>query len=176
MSVSNWALGNAIRTARIQKGYTQEQLSELLEITPSHLKMMEGGRRNPSVPLLFQMMALLDFSVDALVFPGPGEGGRPPHRGADGAAGGGPVPADRRHEGIKQRLATRAQTAVLFLFWPRSPAAPPGPASAWRRRQIPGGPPRGCRRPGGSPSRRRAAAAGPGTWPWPPPRCRGWWP
>ena len=69
MSVSNWALGNAIRTARIQKGYTQEQLSELLEITPSHLKMMEGGRRNPSVPLLFQMMELLDFSVDALVFP-----------------------------------------------------------------------------------------------------------
>lgn len=68
MSVSNWALGNAIRAARIQKGYTQEQLSELLEITPSHLKMMEGGRRNPSVPLLFQMMALLDFSVDALVF------------------------------------------------------------------------------------------------------------
>ena len=69
MSVSNWALGNAIRAARIQKGYTQEQLSELLEITPSHLKMMEGGRRNPSVPLLFQMMELLDFSVDALVFP-----------------------------------------------------------------------------------------------------------
>ena len=30
---------------------------------------MEGGRRNPSVPLLFQMMELLDFSVDALVFP-----------------------------------------------------------------------------------------------------------
>ena len=73
MSVSNWALGNAIRAARIQKGYTQEQLSELLEITPSHLKMMEGGRRNPSVPLLFQMMALLDFSVDALVFPDRGK-------------------------------------------------------------------------------------------------------
>ena len=73
MSVSNWALGNAIRAARIQKGYTQEQLSELLEITPSHLKMMEGGRRNPSVPLLFQMMELLDFSVDALVFPDRGK-------------------------------------------------------------------------------------------------------
>mgnify|MGYP005765879075 CR=1 FL=1 len=63
------ALGNAIRNARIQKGYTQEQLSELLNITPAHLKHMEGGRRNPSVPLLFQMMELLDFSVDALVFP-----------------------------------------------------------------------------------------------------------
>ena len=63
------ALGNAIRAARIKKGYTQEQLAELLEITPAHIKHMEGGRRNPSVPLLFQMMELLDFSVDALVFP-----------------------------------------------------------------------------------------------------------
>jgi len=62
-------LGNAIRTARMKKGYTQERLSEVLNITPSHLKQMEGGRRKPSVPLLFQMMELLDFSVDALVFP-----------------------------------------------------------------------------------------------------------
>ena len=63
------ALGNALRAARRKKGSTQEQLAELLDITPAHLKHMEGGRRNPSVPLLFQMMELLDFSVDALVFP-----------------------------------------------------------------------------------------------------------
>ena len=69
MAVTSWSLGNVIRSARIQKGYTQEALSEILDITPSHLKQMEGGRRNPSVPLLFQMMELLDFSVDALVFP-----------------------------------------------------------------------------------------------------------
>lgn len=69
MAATIWDLGNLIRTARIKKGYTQEQLAELLEITPAHMKHMEGGRRNPSVPLLFQMMELLDFSVDALVFP-----------------------------------------------------------------------------------------------------------
>ena len=69
MAVSSWDLGNVIRERRMAKGYTQEQLSELLDITPGHLKQMEGGRRNPSVPLLFQMMELLDFSVDALVFP-----------------------------------------------------------------------------------------------------------
>ena len=69
MTVAAWDLGNTIRSSRIKKGYTQEALSELLDITPSHLKQMEGGRRNPSVPLLFQMMELLDFSVDALVFP-----------------------------------------------------------------------------------------------------------
>ena len=69
MTVAAWDLGNTIRSSRIKKGYTQEALSELLDITPSHLKQMEGGRRNPSVPLLFQMRELLAFSVDALVFP-----------------------------------------------------------------------------------------------------------
>ena len=69
MESHSWAVGNAIRTARMKQGYTQEQLSELLDITPGHLQQMEGGRRNPSVPLLFRMMELLDFSVDALVFP-----------------------------------------------------------------------------------------------------------
>lgn len=63
------ALGDAIRTARMKKGYTQERLAEMLDITLVHLANIEGSRRNPSVPLLFQMMRLLDLSVDALVFP-----------------------------------------------------------------------------------------------------------
>lgn len=69
MSMAFRLLGDAIRTARMKKGYTQERLSEMLDITLVHLANIEGGRRNPSVPLLFQMMELLDFSVDALVFP-----------------------------------------------------------------------------------------------------------
>ena len=69
MHMDSWALGNTIRAARIKKGYTQDKLSEMLDITLVHLANIEGGRRNPSVPLLFQMMVLLDFSVDALVFP-----------------------------------------------------------------------------------------------------------
>lgn len=67
------ALGDAIRFARMKKGYTQEALSELLGITLVHLANIEGSRRKPSVPLLFQMMELLDFSVDALVFPERGQ-------------------------------------------------------------------------------------------------------
>lgn len=67
------ALGDAIRSARMKKGYTQEALSELLGITLVHLANIEGSRRKPSVPLLFQMMELLDFSVDALVFPDRGQ-------------------------------------------------------------------------------------------------------
>ena len=62
-------LGDTIRAARMKKGYTQEQLSEMLDITLVHLANIEGSRRKPSVPLLFEMMKILDFSVDALVFP-----------------------------------------------------------------------------------------------------------
>ena len=69
MHIDSWVLGNAIRDARLKKGYTQDKLSEMLDITLVHLANIEGGRRNPSVPLLFQMMELLDFSVDTLVFP-----------------------------------------------------------------------------------------------------------
>lgn len=74
MSVEPRLLGEAIRTARMRKGLTQEALAELLDITPIHLKNIEGSRRKPSVPLLFAMMELLDFSVDELVFPGRGAG------------------------------------------------------------------------------------------------------
>ena len=69
MNFERRILGEAIRTARLKKGFTQEHLAEMLDITPIHLKNIEGSRRCPSVPLLFQMMELLDFSVDALVFP-----------------------------------------------------------------------------------------------------------
>lgn len=67
--MDKYLLGAAIQQARAKKGYTQEQLAEMLNISLIHLANIEGGRRNPSVPLLFQMMELLDFSVDALVFP-----------------------------------------------------------------------------------------------------------
>ena len=72
MGVGTRELGEAIRAARMRKGLTQEALSEMLDITPIHLKNIESSRRKPSVPLLFALMELLGFSVDALVFP---EGG-----------------------------------------------------------------------------------------------------
>lgn len=75
MSADMRALGESIRAARMRKGLTQEALAEMLDITPIHLKNMESSRRNPSVPLLFALMELLDLSVDALVFPERREGG-----------------------------------------------------------------------------------------------------
>ena len=40
MTVAAWDLGNTIRSSRIKKGYTQEALSELLDITPSQCRFL----------------------------------------------------------------------------------------------------------------------------------------
>ena len=69
MAVKEGALGNAIQAARIHKGYTQDQLAEMLDISLGHLQHLESERRKPSVPMLFRLMELLDLSVDSLVFP-----------------------------------------------------------------------------------------------------------
>ncbi len=62
-------LGRAIKLARISKNLSQEKLSELVDITPTHLKHIESGHRNPSVSVLFKLMRILQFSVDDLVIP-----------------------------------------------------------------------------------------------------------
>ena len=41
----------------MKKALTQERLAEMLDITPIHLKNIEGSRRIPSVPLLFRERA-----------------------------------------------------------------------------------------------------------------------
>ena len=62
-------LGRAIKNARVKNGLSQEQLAELLGVSPSHIKHMESGLRKPSVENLFQLVRILHFSLDALIQP-----------------------------------------------------------------------------------------------------------
>ena len=59
-------LGNTIRQARIDNKLTQEQLAELVQITPTHLKHIESEHRKPSIEVLFALAETLHFSLDAL--------------------------------------------------------------------------------------------------------------
>lgn len=62
-------LGKVIKNARIKNNLSQEQLAELLGVSPSHIKHMESGLRKPSVENLFQLVQILHFSLDALIQP-----------------------------------------------------------------------------------------------------------
>ncbi len=62
------SLGEHIRRARLEKGLSQENLAELLDITPTHIKHIESGHRKPSVEVLLKLASQLNMSVDNLVF------------------------------------------------------------------------------------------------------------
>ena len=69
MQLDNSALGKAIKLARQKKDLSQEALAEILDITPTHLKHIESGHRNPSIDLLFRMARVLQMSLDDVIFP-----------------------------------------------------------------------------------------------------------
>lgn len=66
--IEEGALGDAVRTARINKDMSQEQLAELVGITPTHLKHIESEHRKPSIEVLFRLTKILNLSLDALIF------------------------------------------------------------------------------------------------------------
>ena len=48
---------------------TQEELAEMLEVSPTHVKHIESGHRKPSVEILFALAKILNISLDEVVFP-----------------------------------------------------------------------------------------------------------
>ena len=63
------ALREAIRNERKNKRITQEELAEMLEVSPTHVKHIESGHRKPSVEILFALAKILNISLDGVVFP-----------------------------------------------------------------------------------------------------------
>ena len=63
------ALGNAIKTARLEKHISQETLSEMVGITPTHIKHIESEHRRPSFEVLYRLTRVLNISIDDIFFP-----------------------------------------------------------------------------------------------------------
>ncbi len=54
---------------RKNKRITQEELAELLDVTPTHVKHIESGHRKPSIEILLDLAKILNFSLDSMVDP-----------------------------------------------------------------------------------------------------------
>ncbi len=70
------ALGRRIRYLRKEKGLTLDDVSALVETAPSHLSLVENGKREPKLSLLKSLASALGVSVDDLL------GAEPPSRRA----------------------------------------------------------------------------------------------
>ncbi len=64
----NVQLGVRLQTARERVGYTQEQLSELIGVTPNHLSAIERGASGISLEALQKICPVLGVSADFILF------------------------------------------------------------------------------------------------------------
>ncbi len=62
-----YKLGQKIAEERIKNNKTQEELAEIVGITPSFLSHIETGKRKPSFDTLIQISKSLNMSLDYLV-------------------------------------------------------------------------------------------------------------
>lgn len=62
-------LGKVIKTARLEKGLTRDQLSEKLGISPRYLMSIEHEGKKPSYDVLFQIIRQLALNADDIFYP-----------------------------------------------------------------------------------------------------------
>ena len=60
-------LGNRIRIAREKKGITQEELAECVNISPSHISVIERGVKTARIDTVARIANELDVSADYLL-------------------------------------------------------------------------------------------------------------
>ena len=58
------ALGRAIKEARKKQGLTREQVGAMIEIDPRYLTNIENKGQHPSLQVLYDLVSLLNVSVD----------------------------------------------------------------------------------------------------------------
>lgn len=67
MSIDYVDIGQRIKKKRIERRITQEKLSELVGIGPSHMSHIEGGKTVPSFEVFIALLNVLDCSADELL-------------------------------------------------------------------------------------------------------------
>lgn len=63
------AFGLAIKEARVKQGLTREQVGAMIEIDPRYLTNIENKGQHPSVQVLYDLVSLLNVSVDEFFLP-----------------------------------------------------------------------------------------------------------
>ena len=63
------ALGQEIRRKRVEKGWTQEYLGQLVDRSNRSIMYFENRGKHPSLDVVYRLVTVLDISVDKFFFP-----------------------------------------------------------------------------------------------------------
>lgn len=67
MAIDYKDIGQRIKQKRIEKGLTQEKLSEMIGVGPSHMSHIESGSTVPSFEVFISIINVLNCSADELL-------------------------------------------------------------------------------------------------------------
>ena len=67
MAIDYIDIGQRIKEKRIEKGMTQEKLSEAIGVGPSHMSHIESGSTVPSFEVFISILNALECSADQLL-------------------------------------------------------------------------------------------------------------
>lgn len=67
MAIDYKDIGKRIKTLRTEKKFTQEQLSEMIGVGPSHMSHIESGKTVPSFEVFIAIVNALGCSADELL-------------------------------------------------------------------------------------------------------------
>ena len=59
--------GQRLREARIEKGFTQEQLGDIVGVTKGSISLYESNKRTPKLEIVLELMYALGVSADYLL-------------------------------------------------------------------------------------------------------------
>lgn len=62
-------MGQAIKEARIKKGWTRERLAQEVDLAPRYIMSLENRGQHPSFQVFVTLMTLFNISVDQFLFP-----------------------------------------------------------------------------------------------------------
>lgn len=62
-------LGSVVRTRRVQKGWTQKDLANVLGVHRPYISRWETGRSMPTIDALKRLCEVLELSAEELLWP-----------------------------------------------------------------------------------------------------------
>ena len=65
-------MGQAIKQARLDKGWTREQLAQEVDLAPRYIMSIENKGQHPSFQVFVDLMTLFNISVDQFLYPADG--------------------------------------------------------------------------------------------------------
>lgn len=62
------AIGQAIKEARLKRGWTREELAQKVDLAPRYIMSIENKGQHPSFQVFVELMTLFNISVDQFLF------------------------------------------------------------------------------------------------------------